>query len=64
MTRYCTQAAALVAVPQGLTYRLGAGDCVNGEGVNSKFFVCSPVDAFFRYLNGGFGDTYNWYEVI
>jgi hypothetical protein len=47
-----------------LPYHLWVGDRVSGEGVNSKFFASSPVDIFFRYLNGGFGDTYKWYEVI
>jgi hypothetical protein len=62
--RYYTLASVLEAQPHGMGYRVWAGDRVNENGGNTKFFVtCTPKD-FHQLLHQGRFDVYNWYEVI
>jgi len=62
--RYYTLAAVLEARPQGLGFRIWAGDRVNANGGNTKFFITCTVRDFHRLLHDGKFDVYNWYEVI
>jgi hypothetical protein len=62
--RYYTLASVLEARPQGMGFRIWAGDRVNANGGNTKSFITCTVKDFHRLLHDGKFDVYNWYEVI